>query len=211
MWLTLYRRWLVGRQLALSSICVMCATAGADGVQQPAPRVPSGAQEVVRFDRIDGRTAICATTGEPDITRGNRALPATAIWVESDEDVRRLDTPDRACDPAWSLDGRALAFTTPVGLWILTDLESSEPRLLLEAPEPEGDTEFGYVAFMRPKWSPNGARVGYLATNGGTTWVEMVEVLDGRLRYRSGEDTYAFSWGADSRSLKIGGNTILVP
>jgi Tol biopolymer transport system component len=142
---------------------------------------------------------------------GSRVIPATGIWVESDTGVHRLDTPSRACDPAWSPDGSALSFTTPDGLWILSDLESSQPRLLIEAPETSEGTEFDYVAFMRPVWSPNGARLGYIATNGGTTWVEVIEVLDGRLRYRSREETYAFSWGADSRSLGIGGNTILVP
>jgi hypothetical protein len=182
-----------------------------EAMDQPeAPAPPTGATRVLRFDRVDGRTAVCATTGEPDVTYGSRQLPHTGIWVGTAAELRRLDTP-LACDPAWSPDGGRLAFTTPEGLWVLADPEVGEPRLLLEAPDPGEETEFGYVAFRRPVWSPNGARLGYLATNGGTTWVEVVEVIDGRLRFRSHEETYAFSWGADSRSLRIGGNTVLVP
>ena len=111
----------------------------------------------------------------------------------------------------FSPDGGSIAFTAPDGLWVVADLAVGVAERLLESPKAEGESEFGYVAFMRPTWSPNGARLGYVASNGGTAWVEVVEVLDGRLRYRSATETYAFSWGADSRSLRIGGNTIRVP
>lgn len=192
------------------------AAAAASGVgnrprQAPMIAPPPGAERVLAVDRVDGQTVVCATTGEPSVRHENRALPPTGIWIGTDRQLRRLEVPPFACDPAWSPDGGSLAFTTPDGLWVLADVEAGEPRLLLAAPEPSEETEFGYVAFRRPVWSPNGARIGYLATNGGTTWVEVVEVVDGRLRFRSAEETYAFSWGADSRSLLIGGNTVLVP
>ena len=72
-------------------------------------------------------------------------------------------------------------------------------------------TEFTYRAFAHPKWSPDGALVALVVTNGGTSWVEVFEASTGRLFYTSPPEAYSFSWGTTARDLKVGDLDVHLP
>ena len=81
--------------------------------------------------------------------------------------------PDGACQPSWSPDGQALAFTSPcpdsqetypgAGLWIL-DLQNLQPQPLVTAPGGDYD----------PAWSPEGARIAFASERFGRPQVHVL-------------------------------------
>jgi penicillin G amidase len=178
----------------------------------PAPELPPFAGTLVNFDRVNGRTAVCALApGGGELTVGARRVRRTHVWVIEEEVLRQLGTTPGSCDPAWSPDGSRLAVVAPTGLWTYSPT-LEEPRQLAEAhlpAEPRDDSD--YTAFSRPRWSPDGRRIGFLVSDGTTTWVEAVEVPTGRRIFRSDREVYAFEWTSDPRVLRIGERHIRLP
>ncbi len=154
--------------------------------------------------------ALCVETGGEGVQKGPRRIPPTEVWAGEGTSLRKLNAGLGACDPAWSPDGRRLALIAAAGLWVFP-ANSSQGSLRVEARLPMGEpTEFTYRAFSHPEWSPDGALLALLVTNGGTSWVEVFEASTGRLFYTSPPQTYTFSWGR-GRDLKAGTLEIHLP
>ena len=172
--------------------------------------LPPGAVALINQDRFGSLLAVCADTGAPPTQLGARKVPGTAVWAGSPSNLRQLHAGPGACDPAWSPDGRRLAVTASEGLWVFP-ANSPEGDLRVEARLPfGGSTEYAYRAFSRPRWSPDGALVALLVTNGGTTWVEVFQASSGRLFYTSPPNHDSFSWNS-ARELRLGTIEIHLP
>lgn len=154
---------------------------------------------------------MCVETGGKGVQRGARRIPATEVWVGQSANLQKLNAGLGACDPAWSPDGRRIAVTAAEGLWVFPAANLAGSLRVVAKP-PVGElSEFTYRAFSHPEWSPDGALVAVLVTNGGTSWVEVFEAASGRLFYTSPPDTYTFSWGSSARDLKAGNLEIHLP
>lgn len=105
------------------------------------------------------------------------------VWDRPDADQGELD-------PAWSPDGRLLAFVGrpfdatgfPVGnrLYVMP-AGAGEPRLLVEQKDPDGSLQRGSLRL--PTWSADGSRIAYATAvppagevYRQTAWVRMVDV-----------------------------------
>jgi len=176
------------------------------------PELPTFVGSLVNFDRRDGRVAACALEpGGGEIVIGARKVPRTFVWVIEPDRARQLGSTPGSCDPAWSPDGSRLAVAATNGLWTYSPT-LGDPRLLAETHLPrQPKHESDYTAFSKPRWSPDGARLAYLVTNGATSWVEVVDAATGRRLYRSDTDTYGFEWTTDPRVLRVGTRTIRLP
>ena len=173
--------------------------------------LPPGALSLVSEDRHGSLVALCADTGEPVIQQGAKQIRATGVWVGERSNLRRVQAGVGACDPAWSPDGRFLALTSAEGLWVLP-AKALAASLRAEAKLPLGESmEYTYRAFSKPQWSPDGALVALLVTNGGTSRVEVFDASTGRLFYTSPPENYSFSWAGGGRELKLGSTEIRLP
>ena len=200
--------------LFAASMLVGAASAGAQlpRTQTDAPPPPPpGTEKVISYDRQGSRLAVCAQEpGEP-IVRGSRRIPRTQVYIADKGVISRTTIGVGACDPAWSPDGARLAVTAPDGLWVMQgDLKAGE-RVADATPPAGARTEFGDVAFSKPRWSPDGRRIGLLVSNGGTTWIEVVDADTGKRVFKSDAEVYSFTWSPDSRSIVIGDRTIRLP
>ncbi len=187
------------------------AQAPASGPGDP-PRVPPFAGTLVNWDRAGEFTAMCTIEeGGKTATVGARTIKPTYVYVIEREVIRQLGSSPGACDPAFSPDGSRLAVVTVNGLWLYSpNLE--DPRQLAATRQPEKPAnEFDHTAFSKPKWSNDGLRIAYVVGNGGTAWVEVVDVTTTRILYRSPEETYAFSWTTDPRVITIGTTSVRLP
>jgi hypothetical protein len=172
--------------------------------------LPDGAVTLVNEDRFGSNVLLCADTGDPPVQQGAKTVRATAVWMGSGNNLKRVQAGIGACDPAWAPDGRRFAVTSAEGLWIFP-ASGSRGLLRVEARLPlGGPTEFSYRAFSGARWSPDGLLVGVIVTNGGTTWVEVFEAATGRLFYTSPPENYTFSWGG-GRQLKLRTSDIQLP
>jgi Tol biopolymer transport system component len=164
--------------------------------------LPPGAVSIVNQDRFGSMIALCADTGEPVVQQGAKKIRGTGVWVGRSPGLRRVQAGLGACDPAWSPDGRRLALTAADGLWVFPS-DSPDGDLRVQARLPlGGSSEFHYRAFSHPRWSPDGALVALVVTNGGTTWVEVFEAASGRLFYTSPPENASFTWSG-ARELKL--------
>jgi hypothetical protein len=182
---------------------------GREVVEEP-PRVPPGAIRLVNFDRHGDQLAVCAEEPGPPIRRGTRTIPRTRVWIAMGDTMRQVATEPGTCDPAWSPGGDAVAVAAPGGLWVLSrDLTTTTH--LVNTSQDGRSNEFDYRAISKPAWSPDGTRIGVLVTNGGTSWVEVVDVKTGEQRFKSASETYSFRWESGSRSLRLGLSVVPIP
>ena len=175
------------------------------------PSLPDGAVSLVDQDRLGSHVALCAQTGGLPVQQGARTIIPTAVWVGEGAGFYKLNAGLGACDPSWSPNGRQLAVIAADGLWIFP-AESSVGSLRVQARVPIGElTEYTYRAFAHPKWSPDGALIALVVTNGGASWVEVFEASNGRLFYTSPPEGYSFAWGNTARDLKVGDLDVHLP
>ena len=210
-------------------MALMCAIvgAGASGLaqQQPpegevapaeepgTPPVPPGAVRLVNFTwhKDKTRVAICAEEPGPAIERGARFIPPTRVWIHDGATTLQIATDPGTCDPAWSPDGDRVAVVAPDGLWVLS-ADLSVTMHLVDTRHTEAPAnEFDHRTLSRPLWSPDAAGLAFLVSNGGTSWVEVVDARTGQMLYTSDPETYDYAWGADSRSLRFGSRVARFP
>jgi dipeptidyl aminopeptidase/acylaminoacyl peptidase len=195
----------------IASFLIALLVAGAAPQSGPVPPPPPGTEKVVSFDRHGERLAVCAQESGGPIAKEGRMIPRTQVYIATKDVISRTTLGLGACDPVWSPDGSKLAVVTPEGLWVLArDLQTGE-RITDAASVPDAKTMSASVAFSKPRWAPDGRMIGFVATDGGTSWVEVVDAATGKRLFKSDSEVYAFSWASDSRSIVIGGRTIRVP
>ncbi|MCA1560968.1 MAG: hypothetical protein LC804_12115 [Acidobacteria bacterium] len=181
-----------------------------------APAPPRGAVRLVNYDRHGSKVAMCGEMPAAEaqlMMRNARRIPPTQVWIDDGGTIRKVVTGLGACDPAWSPDGARLALTAPDGVWVIRTAADVGERLVDASRQGPADpsNEFDYVSFSKVRWAPDGTRLAFVASNGGTSWIEVVDAASGDRLFRSEAGTSSFTWGADSRSLDLGGRTAKVP
>jgi dipeptidyl aminopeptidase/acylaminoacyl peptidase len=128
--------------------------------------VPPGARRVINFDKSGSRVAICAEV-EPEqaemMLRNGRKLPATHIFIDDGQSMRKVVTGLGGCDPAWSPDGTRLAFSAPDGLWVIDD-KSDTGRRLVDLTRQDNAR---YETVAQPRWSLDSGALAYVLLAGG--------------------------------------------
>ena len=181
------------------------------------PELPSGAVRLVNHARHGARVAVCAEEpGTPiEVQQENeqdeRLIPRTGVWVHDGVETRKVGIPPGTCDPAWSPGGERVAVVAPNGLWVLSADLSVTIHLVDTGRSEAADVEPASRSLSSPRWAPNGSRVAFLVSSGGTSWVEAVDARTGRVLHTSDPDTHEFAWGLDSGSLHFGSRVVRLP
>ncbi|MFI7672725.1 serine hydrolase [Actinophytocola sp. NPDC049390] len=119
------------------------------------------------------RTAYVLRTADVDGDRNTRA-----IWLTGEGGARRLTTGTADTTPAWSPDGRSLAFLRaqdgPAQLWLLP-ADGGEPERLTDLPLGAG----------APHWSPDGGRIAFAAPVDMVDGPENAPIVTDRLGYQA--------------------------
>lgn len=208
--LTLTRKMTI---VALAAAAVVSAGQAAEArgsEQELTPKVPPGAVRLVNFDRHGDHVAVCAEEPGPAVERGSRTVPRTRVWVGTGGQMRQVATEVGSCDPAWSPQGTHVALAAVNGLWVLSrDLTTTTH--LVNTTQKSQVNEFDDRFITKPAWSSDGARIGFLVSNGGTSWVAVVDAKTGEQRYKSDPETYSFRWEPGARALRLGATVVEVP
>jgi len=145
--------------------------------------------------------------GEDPASKGLFVMGATG------ESPRRIVEPS-SWEPAWSPDGRSLAYSTaywtdaygrngPGELWII-DIATRERRMIdTTGPAESADTSDWPSDAVSPDWSPDGARIAYWGVRGGTRDIYTVSPAGGDV-VRVTDDVHTDwnpIWSPDGRSI----------
>lgn len=184
----------------------------ARGADAPgAPPVPPGALRIVNFTWHAGRAAICAEEPALATKQDEPTTRRTRVWVRDGTAIRRVATGPGTCDPAWSPEGDRLAVAAPDGLWVLSADLRRTTHLVDTRHEHDPANGFEYRTVHRPQWAPDASALAFVASDGTTSWVEVVDARTGAQRYASDDGTAEFTWEPDSRSIRLGAYVIRVP
>ena len=99
----------------------------------------------------------------------------------------------------------------PDGLWVLTSDMRATTHLVGTRHMDEPANEFAHRTLSQPRWAPDASALGFLVSNGGTSWVEVADARTGAIVYSSDPETYEFAWGPDSQSLHFGSRVVRLP
>ncbi len=171
---------------------------------------PSGPQPVKGVMRPavspDGRRIAFAALGDLWLTRavmdessakaGESSAKAGEGSAKAEHYERVTNDPFIETDPAWSLDGRFLAFASDragtMDIWV-RDMQGGAERRITESAGAE----------MLPAWSPDGARLAYVSEAGELFIVDIasraVKKLHDRI-FDAGRPT----WSPDGRTVVVG-------
>ena len=136
-------------------------------------------------------------------TQGKRPVSDLGPALTTD-DSAQLTTNDA---PAWSPDGRRIAFITTrrqrEEIWV-SDADGRHPRPLFTGPFEELGRSGGYgVSGARLAWSPDGRQLAFVRVHDGAKWLCLGDVEGGGLRdLDTGfEELAAPAWSPDGRKL----------
>ncbi len=168
---------------------------------------PDGAHERLTFNTSENYGARVSPDGSRLVYYSNRT-GNYHLWLHELDDGRERSLTDGPADdlmPDWSPDGRELVFFSNRGkgvqAWTMKVEGGSPPRLLTEQ---ELRTPADYaegITFGGPRWSPDGAVIGYIAPSdhGQTLWT--VRPDGSGLRASALRDVSRFDWFLDSRRV----------
>ena len=190
------RRRIYAASAALVALVVVAVSTVVDRTTQPDTASPAlAARSSVAAAATRSRIAFISTP-----FRFGRQAPGRLYVVNADGSGRRELTRAKYSTPAWSPDGRKIAFGDGDNVWVM-NADGSEPLNL--TPDPGADSD--------PVWSPDGRRIAFLRlrhpARGPNWWEREVYVMnaDGsgqrRLARYATTSFSAPTWSPDGRKL----------
>lgn len=164
------------RYLATAFLCLLCAACFAQNGKQPilvTDMLKLKTASAITLSKDGSAAAFVVTSIEPETDSAKWEYKYTSqVWISSTDATatpRQLTfSKEGAAQPAWSPDGKQLAFVRTV---------DSKPQvfiLSLDGGEPIQLTKFKYGA-SSPKWSPDGKQIAFAAS------VKMKEMMNDSL------------------------------